>query len=958
MTSQKFITIVTVSLIALCSLRPGTIKAQSQTESDLSILSTGDGELVLQLTVPHFQVETVEYAGQSYQRLSIPGMVQHNVAGTPEVPTRGTLVGIGTPENLSVEVLDSDIEIMSGYRLYPTPVLNAEGDILDNPDQVLFTETFAPDAAIYANDAFYPANLVELGQTGYMRDQAVAQVQFYPVQFNPVTGEIRLYRRLVVRISWPDSGLSAMATDHLVSPDYEKLLKATLLNYDVLNRPAPIDVPPPSDPDSIRVTDTTPRLQMEVTEDSVYRLTPADLTGAGFQLAGVDSRTIKINNRGNEIPIYLFDANGNNRFDGNDYLLFYGTALTDVYTTTNVYWLEAGGVFGARMSPRNGSGSASASQFPATLHAEEDSYFWSGKGSGGLTEDHWFWGDRITAPNSRSYTLNVNNIASSNATLRVRLKGRTNGSHQTEIYLNGSLVSTQSWNGQIVRDQSGAVSNLRNGNNTVRVEPTLSGEQIHVNWIEIDYSDTYVAENNSLFFRAPSPGSYQFNVSNFTSNDIRVFDISDPNNVAIVSNATVSNNVGNTHTVTFRDTASNATRYLATAAYALPENMQMDQASDWKNTNNRADYVIITHNDFLSAASTLATHRRNSGLEVVVVEIEDVYDEFNYGIFSPEAIRDFLTHTLSWNRVPTYVLLLGGATYDYRDLLGFSRKNYVPTQMIELDSDDPSQDINISDNWFVLVRGADVLPDMYIGRLAAQRISEANQMVNKIIRYDQNPPTAPWNRHVLLIADRDNSNPLNTITYEATSNSLAARLPDDYSAHKVYKSQISDPRATIIDDLNNIGSILVNYAGHGSVYSWSNILNVGDVQALNNSRWPVVTVANCLNGYFVAEFSSMAEEFQRLPDTGAIALWAPSSVGYPSGHRVMVEQFYDAIFKRNQRELGAISTTAKLQAYSLNNGLDMLIETYVFFGDPAQSLGVPPRNQELSESVFLPLVIK
>ncbi len=478
-----------------------------------------------------------------------------------------------------------------------------------------------------------------------------------------------------------------------------------------------------------------------------------------------------------------------------------------------------------------------------------------------------------------------------------------------------------------------------------------------MNWIEIDYSDTYVAENNSLFFRAPSPGSYQFYVSTFTSNDIKVFDISDPNNVAIISNATVSD-VGTTHTVTFRDSASTDTRYLATADYALPDNMEMDQASDWKNANNRADYVIITHKDFLSAASTLATHRRNSGLEVIIVEVEDVYDEFNYGIFSPKAIRDFLTHTLSWNKVPTYVLLLGGATYDYRDLLGFSRKDYVPTQMIELDSDDPYQDLNISDNWYVLVRGTDVLPDMYIGRLAAQSSSEADEMVNKIISYDQNPPAAPWNRHVLLVADEDNSNPLNTITYEATSNSLADRLPDDYTANKVYQSQIPDPKAAIIDDLTNTGSILVNYAGHGSVTAWtSSILNEADVRALTNSRWPVVSVANCLNGLFTHEFYSMAEEFQRLPDAGAIAVWAPSSIGYPTGHRVMVEQFYDAIFKHNRYELGAIATTAKLEAYRLNNELDMLIETYVLFGDPAQTLGVT-QNQVFSENVFLPLVVK
>lgn len=942
-------------------LSPESALAQSSTGSSLHILSSGSRELVLQLNIAEIQVETIEQGSQTYQRLLIPNMVQKNVPGAPQIPTRGTMVGIGTPENVSAELLDADIEILSGYQLLPAPTLEVEGDILADPEQARLKETYVPDPAIYTTNAFFPADLVEIGETGYIRDQAVAQIQFYPVQYNPVTGEVRLYRRLTVRVSWPASNLTLTGdnSNSLASPAYEKLLKRTLLNYDLLDRPGLVEVAPPYVPNSIGAADTTPRLKIKVTKDAVYRLTPADLTQAGFELAGVDSRTIKIINHGSQIPIYLFDSNSNNLFDGNDYLLFYGTAITDVYTTANVYWLEAGGSFGTRMSTKIGSGTLTPTSFPATLHTQEDTYYWSGKGSGGLAEDHWFWGDRITAPNSQSYIITVNNIASSNATLRVRLKGRTSGSHRTEVYLNGSLVSNQSWSGQIIKDQSVNVANLQNGNNTVTIKPTVAGEQIHVNWIEIDYSDTYVAESNNLFFRAPSAGSYQFNVSNFSSNDIKIFDITDRNNVAIINNTAIAP-VGSTFSVTFRDTASTSTRYLATAYYQLPSSLKMDQASDWKNVNNRADYVIITHDDFSGAASNLAAHRRNSGLEVVIVKIEDIYDEFNYGIFNPKAIQDFLKRSLSWNKVPTYVLLIGGATYDYRDLLGFSRKNYVPTQVIELGSEDPSQDITISDNWFVLVSGTDVLPDMYIGRLAAQSSSEANAMVNKIISYDQNPPTSAWNQAALLVADYDPTNLSNSITYELTSDSLANRLPNGYTAKKVYQRQIPEPKAAIIDDLNNTGSILVNYAGHGSVNGWTSaILTTSDIQALTNNRWPVVTVANCLNGYFVDRLTSIAEEFQRRPSAGAIAVWAPSSIGYPTDHRVMVEQFYDSIFQYDYYELGVITTAAKFEAYNLNNALDMLVETYVFFGDPAQILGVPQKSPAPGKvEVFLPLVIK
>ncbi|MDG6025375.1 MAG: hypothetical protein E3K40_01430 [Candidatus Brocadia sp.] len=64
--------------------------------------------------------------------------------------------------------------------------------------------------------------------------------------------------------------------------------------------------------------------------------------------------------------------------------------------------------------------------FPATLHAEEDSYYWQTIPNG-VGEDHWFRDDKLTAPNSRDFSLVLNHVSATagTATVRVRLKGRT-----------------------------------------------------------------------------------------------------------------------------------------------------------------------------------------------------------------------------------------------------------------------------------------------------------------------------------------------------------------------------------------------------------------------------------------------------------------------------------------------------------------------------------------------------
>ena len=46
-------------------------------------------------------------------------------------------------------------------------------------------------------------------------------------------------------------------------------------------------------------------------------------------------------------------------------------------------------------------------------------------------------------------------------------------------------------------------------------------------------------------------------------------------------------------------------------------------------------------------------------------------NEFNYGIYNPKAIRDFLSYAYNnWKKSPRYVVLAGNGTYDYKNNLG------------------------------------------------------------------------------------------------------------------------------------------------------------------------------------------------------------------------------------------------------------------------------------------------
>jgi hypothetical protein len=135
--------------------------------------------------------------------------------------------------------------------------------------------------------------------------------------------------------------------------------------------------------------------------------------------------------------------------------------------------------------------------------------------------------------------------------------------------------------------------------------------------------------------------------------------------------------------------------------------------------------------------------------------------------------------------------------------------------------------------------------------------------------------------------------------------------------------------------------------------SWSGgrIFERADVTALNNThKLPVVTIANCLNGYFAGKNVSMAEEFLLRNDKGAAAVWAASGLGYPSGHQALMGEFYEAIFQ-DDLYLGAATTAAKIAAYTQSSFWGELVETFVLFGDPAMLLGIPVDSPYLESTI-------
>ena len=143
-----------------------------------------------------------------------------------------------------------------------------------------------------------------------------------------------------------------------------------------------------------------------------------------------------------------------------------------------------------------------------------------------------------------------------------------------------------------------------------------------------------------------------------------------------------------------------------------------------------AQYLIISHPDFIDGLQPLIQARQAQGLTVNVVNVNDLYAQYSYGIFDPQAIKDYIAFAAQ-NLGTQYVLLVGGDTYDYRNYLGVNSISFIPSLYVET-----SKVVKFvpADPLYADLDGNNV-PDLAIGRFPVRTTAELDLMVKKTLAY-------------------------------------------------------------------------------------------------------------------------------------------------------------------------------------------------------------------------------
>jgi hypothetical protein len=758
-----------------------------------------------------------------YSRVTVRGGFTADAAGKPSLPA--LLVPFAVPDGMSPRLKIVAEEWASRTGPAPAPVAS-QRYVGEDPTAAPQSEfRHEPDPAVYRGTAPYPAEVAALAGGAALGETWTDAIRLRPVRWDPRSGGYRVLRRMALRIDFvratdPEIASRPALRPEAEAPAWRRLRESTVENADAARAFPRRPSPAPRLPRAPRlVGQGNPEFKLQVATTGWTSVGFSALAAAGFP-PGVAVANVGIWERGWDaagdsataatIPAVARDANANGVFDAGDAIAFYARNLRDRigaasienrFSYANVYWLSWTASPAAVPDTVAGVIPAPSPEQPAsfqdTVHLEQNNFMLASPsnvaGAPPESVESVFWTmgaepDQFDTP----LPLPDADVAQP-FRIRARYQGRNGSTHRLSIFYESGTGATDTlafldafFNQDVYLLDTGFTipgTHITAGTNRYRHAgqrtaggPTLPGSFAWLDWIEATYWRTYRARGNALTFSSgTAAGVAELRVTGFSAPGIAVYDITNPVAPRRVTGVVESPSGGGGYEIAFRtDASGGARRFTASvpgAEAALPASAILADSPSALTApaafpaGSDARSILIAPKAFLVPATRLADYRRSQGYVVEVADAEDVYDEFNGGVKSPTALRRYLEYAYAhWTPRPTFVLLAGDATLDYRHDLASSGADWVPTytefetisgpQGAELVGADPYYSLNLPN------AGGGVsqwIPSVFLGRVPAGSAAELDAYVDKVIQYEQFQPTDTWRGRQLLVSDDEYS---------------------------------------------------------------------------------------------------------------------------------------------------------------------------------------------------------
>ncbi|MCX6999024.1 MAG: C25 family cysteine peptidase [Candidatus Sumerlaeota bacterium] len=716
-----------------------------------------------------------------------------------------------------------------------------------------------------------------------------------------------------------------------------------------------------------------PAVKLFVYHGGLYGVSSDDLKNAGVPVERLEYNHLSLFHKEQQVPLYV-DKTGAKYFAVGGKFYFYAPPFSDPkpYET---YWLlfdkEGATTTPLRMARRNyfnekGEllGELTRARQTARFFPKEN-YFH--RLPTPLLNGNWFWDElkrgefrfyytecSAPEPGGENFTLNVHLTSQ-----HPRLKS------YCEIYWNKRYVGACSWDGYQNYTFTSKIpaKYLNDGENELTLYVPLRLEERQspfINFIGFDVHYTSRLANNysPLSFSLPmptTPGFYDLKFAQPEGQSYYLLDVTDALNPVISDVIPISRSSSSDYNYLSRINLDRERRFIlgswtkaesvGAIVPAMPLKLLTPDAGE-------GDYIIITHKRLLDALQPFVELKKKSGFNVMLVDVDDIYDCFGFGEKDFTSLKRFFRYRYYYAPGPRlrYGLLVG-ETSDY---IGDPAQIPVGALQDEVPVFNLGTSfVNVhSDTEYTLICGDDDLPDFALGRFPAYTPDEVATLIKKSQTYEGILPSIPagWEATHAFVTDDESE--FSQIAESIISNVFptTTRIVRIYQQNYSYfdllfigKRKTSIKAREHLIDMMNKGILTLNYIGHGGPNLWTSerLFHLSDLeQVVNGDRLFFVTASTCDTSWLDYPTPpvnrSMGEKMVLHDKGGAIGVYGPTTGASPTDHKILIQMFYQGVLERGLHNFGEAIIYSKI-AYRFEQNNKHLLDQFILLGDPALS---------------------
>jgi hypothetical protein len=899
----------------------------------------------------------------------------HN--GEYKLPGRTLLIAIPPESRPQFNVIDLKEELLTNVIPEVNTVDLTEKNYAVNNPKTLFNK----------RDGFKP--ILEITGFTWYRDYYCAILRINDIIFNEQKSQLIIRKgiKFEVRV---DGNVNLVSESP--AQDYDNQVKSMIINSQMAEQFKGKPKLGISDTTGNWFNYTSSYIKIGTGGEGLFRIYKKDLAKLGADTASINPRTFQMFESGIEQSIYV-NNEASGIFSDSDYVEFYGTRnfskispkilnndneeyneYLNRYTDTTFYFLTWGGTTNVKraysVSTQATGITDTLNYFTSVFHKEPNTMLQylnindevANQTPNWHKNKSWYWGWMADSPAIDNDTVQLQNIypgKSAKAFFKLvsAASNVTTHSHNLTLSVNNILLDSEvvDLNKQVLLQGQNINSDLLiNGPNVITLHDYYNGTNpnyLAKDWFELEYPKYLNLIGDSLYFEFKENfinkiamikvGNAFSPITKYEIFKVKPF-------VKKITNAQI---IGSS--IFFSDTINTNDTYiiLNSDSISKPNFLYKKNFVNLRKTR-QSDYIAITHPLFVSGAQSYVNSISQiySVSNPLLVNVNDIYDEFAFGYPYPQSIKDFIGNALqTWQSpLPSYLLLIGDADYDYK---GYIRKslgingggNYIP-----------SYGSPVSDSWYTL-NDSTSIPQMKVGRLPINNPTDLNFYLSKV-QNNFNAPFNDWNKHYLFFSGGDPELPYQIALFKMINDSIISGYvkPSPLAGNYTHFYKTISPPSNFgpytAEQFNNAisqGAVFISYLGHSGTSTWDNgITFVNDLKN-NVNRNPLITDFGCSTNKFAEpDIVCFGEGF--VLSGQAIGYIANSSLGFTSTAITAPIYFYSSLLLHDSiYQVGEAHLLAKEQMFKdfgpSSNVFKIFSLSNTLLGDPIVGLKIPQK---------------